>query len=68
MTGNTKNVLLSKTFWGAVIGLLPQAIQLFGWNWPDGLTEQIMGAIGTILVIFGRFTADSTLTIMPQKP
>jgi uncharacterized membrane protein len=63
---NSKNVVLSKTVWGGIIALLPQVLQMFGIDAPDGIAEQLMGVIGFILVIWGRFTAKTSLTVKPQ--
>jgi uncharacterized membrane protein len=63
---NSKNVVLSKTVWGGVIAILPQVLQMFGIDAPEGLPEQLMGVIGFILVIWGRLTANTTLTVKPK--
>jgi len=63
----TKNIVLSKTIIGAIIAVAPQIADLIGFVWPDGLSDELMGFIGFALVIWGRLTATTKLTVLPQK-
>jgi hypothetical protein len=69
-----KFILKSKTVIGAIVMLLPVLAQLFGFAFSaeDGALitngwDQVIQAIGAVLVIFGRFTAKSGLSLNPFK-
>lgn len=69
-----KNILLSKTVWGAAIAfvaaLFPHVFQsiaaVLGVTDPTILAAQVVGAMGAILAIYGRVTAKSTITVLPR--
>lgn len=67
-----KFFLQSKTIIGAIVTILPVIAGLAGFSFTgeDGalITEAwdtILQAIGTVLVVYGRFTANTTLKIAP---
>lgn len=58
----SKNILKSKTFWGAVVSALPTVLQVAGVaTGPAGL---IVSAAGAALTIYGRFTAKSAVHLV----
>lgn len=66
----TKNFLTSKSIWGVIIMIL----SAIGLPVPEGFQEsmielinQVFLAIGSALTIYGRFKANSKLTILPKK-
>ena len=66
MSEQTKSFLTSTTIWGILIGLISQIATRAGIHFPAdqaGLTNDIVGLIGTALAIYGRFTASQPLHI-----
>jgi uncharacterized membrane protein len=76
-TTNVKSILTSKTFYGAVLALIsvvaPHLYQhilaAFGVNDPNQIANMIVGTLGSILAIYGRFVATQTVTLTgaPKK-
>ena len=69
-----KFILKSKTVVGAIVMLLPVLAQLFGFSFSADdsamITEgwdQVVSAIGAVMVVIGRFTAKSNISLNPFK-
>jgi hypothetical protein len=66
-----KSIFTSKTFWGSVIGLVsvlfPTFFQhlaaAFGISDPSLIASKIVGGIGALLAIYGRFAAVQPVTL-----
>lgn len=59
-----KNFLLSKTVWGVIA----MAFAIFSGSLGlklEGAVDDIVGFIGMVLALFGRFTVKQPITIMP---
>jgi len=67
-----KSILMSTTFWGAIISafslLFPNVYAKFGITDQTVLVSHIVGAIGTIITIYGRFTATKKVTLTGRPP
>lgn len=71
-TGPSKNILLSKTFWGVVIAVAAPVLSRYGFEIEPGTEESLAqeivsvggAAIGGILAIYGRLTAKKGVTIL----
>ena len=65
-----KNFLQSKTLWGIIMSAVPLVSQVTGVEISDtetqsiaGAIPEIIGAVGVLLAIIGRFTAKTNLKI-----
>ena len=62
-----KSIFASKTFWGAISGLIVALFAIFDIKIADDEAQQIAEAVGaivsTILVIWGRATAQKRVTL-----
>jgi hypothetical protein len=67
----SKSILMSKTFWGSIIGLTSALFPTFyqhivgavGISDQSLMTSKIVGAIGAALAIYGRFAATQPMTL-----
>lgn len=64
----TKSILLSKTVWGVIIGVLGILLPKFGLMplddaAADMLAGEIVSAIGALLAIYGRIKAVKKITV-----
>jgi hypothetical protein len=61
-----KSILQSKTFWGALIALVavlfPGTFAKIGIPQAD-LVDKVVGGIGAVLAIYGRFSATQMVTL-----
>lgn len=57
---DTKNILTSKTVWGAVLAMAPQIVAA-----TQGDPAAITTVVGGLLAIFGRFRAKKALRVKP---
>lgn len=64
----SKNILMSKTFWGAALALVavlfPGVFVTLGLGDSAMLADKIVGGLGAVLAIYGRFAATSTVSIL----
>lgn len=63
---NTKHFLTSKTFWGSAIVFGVTIANMLGFEVTfntEGLADQIVIAAGAILALYGRFVANTTITL-----
>lgn len=64
----SKNIFLSKTFWGAIITLVallfPDLFTLLGLGDSSMLADKIVGLIGGGLTIYGRFVATHAINVL----
>ena len=64
---DSKNIALSKTIIGIVIGILAPLAAKHGYGFdPEGLTVDVVTLFGAALAIWGRFTAKTKLAVLPQ--
>lgn len=57
MNDDTKSLLASKTFWGALAAIVSTILQARGVVGADGLVNEGVTIIGGLLSIYGRVTA-----------
>lgn len=69
-----KFFLQSKTILGAIVTILPVLSSLFGFHFTgdegamiSGAWDNIIQAVGAILVVWGRVTAKDSITLNPFK-
>lgn len=61
-----KGILQSKTVWGIAVMVIAQVLKRNGVEVDEaGLLNDLMSAVGTILAIYGRVTASSTIAPKP---
>ena len=67
---DTKIFLASKTVWGVVLIALPQILPLLGFSFTADDTsllttagDQVFQAIGAVIVVWGRWSASTKLSI-----
>ena len=65
---DSKNAALSKTIIGVLITLAGPYLAKFGIVDGAGFADEIVSLIGTALAIYGRFSAKTTLTVLPVLP
>ncbi len=61
-----KKIWQSKTFWGALVAGVVALGGVFGFDLPqggEGLADEIVIMIGSVVAIIGRFTAKATVTL-----
>lgn len=64
---DTKNVALSKTIIGVVITLATPLLAKHGISIDaDGLITDLVTLAGAALAVYGRFTAKTQITVLPQ--
>lgn len=67
--GNVKSIFQSTTFWGSVITALAIAAPTFAAKLgitsanTAAIAQWIVGAAGTVITIYGRFTATQQVTL-----
>jgi len=63
---NTKSIFSSVTFWGSVTSIVslffPKVFAALGWD-PQTTASYIVGAIGFVITVYGRFTATKAVTL-----
>jgi hypothetical protein len=68
---STKSILLSKTFWGALLALIASVdpslyskiLMWIGINDPTLLASKIIGLFGAMFAIYGRMAATQLVTL-----
>lgn len=76
---DTKNILASKTVWGALLMLASLVLARFGIDLdPDSQAslvatigsalDEVMGLVGVVMAIWGRMTATKGVTVLPAAP
>ena len=61
-----KGILQSKTIWGVVVMLLAQVLKRNGVEVDEaGLLNDMVSLVGTVLAVYGRVTAKTTITAAP---
>jgi len=71
-TGPSKNILQSKTIWGAIILIVAPLLSRYGLEIEADMAESsiqeaidiISAAVGGLLVVWGRLTAKKGVTIL----
>lgn len=61
----SKSIFRSKTFWGAVVAVLPTVLPAFGVD--PGVVGQITTAAGAVLAVYGRATATEPVHVTKPK-
>lgn len=66
---NVKNWLLSKTIWGVIIMIVPNAKEIFAdvtakfaSHDPVQIMQAVVAIIGVIMAVYGRFAAKKSLS------
>jgi hypothetical protein len=65
MNQETKDILLSKTIWGAVVAIIGGATGLVAD--PALLVDDIVTLMGAVLAAYGRYTAKTMLTVKGHR-
>ena len=70
MNDTSKSIFTSVTFWGLLLGLLGPLSTRFGYTMPSdttGLANEIVGIVGALVALYGRFTATNQVHIVPPS-
>lgn len=69
----SKWLVKSKTFWGAIVATAPAWLQAFGISLADAQYQaiaewgnQALALVGGLMVIVGRFKAKDSVTVLPK--
>lgn len=65
-----KNILRSKTIWGAIIAFVPAALEITNSIMATGVlppkAAAVVSGVGAVLAFVGRLAAKEKLTVVPE--